>query len=63
MRRYIIPMNFAPEGYAFGNVRWVNLIEACMVAIGLGIPVFGALPLGLRPGFMLGFWCCCRLLS
>lgn len=54
MRRYIIPMNFAPEGYAFGNVRWVNLIEACVVVIGLGIPVFGVLPLGLKARIYIG---------
>ena len=54
MRRYIIPMNFAPEGYAFGNVRWVNLMEACIVALGVGIPVFGFLPLGVKARIYIG---------
>ena len=37
-------MNVIQEGYAFANIRWINLIQAVIVAIAILVPVIAFIP-------------------
>lgn len=47
-------MNFISEGYAFANIRWINLIQAICVIVVLSLFVFGLLPLGITGKIYVG---------
>ena len=47
-KRYFIPINFIPEGYAFASIRWTNLIQAIVIIIAILVPVFLLLPFGIQ---------------
>lgn len=53
-KRYFVPINFASQGFAFANVRWINLIETVIIVVALAIPIFGFLPLGVKGRIYLG---------
>lgn len=45
---YIIPYNFAQEGYVYGKIKWINLVEAGVILIVVGTIIFKFVPLGAK---------------
>lgn len=46
--KIIIPVNYAIEGTAFGNIKWRNLIEGTVIFLLLAVPIYAFLPIGVK---------------
>ena len=44
MKQYIIPYNFAKEGYVYGKITWSSMVQAIILVGAAGSVIFRLLP-------------------
>ena len=44
MKQYIIPYNFAREGYVYGKITWSSMVQAIILVGAAGSVIFRLLP-------------------